>query len=350
MMASSLRSHRPGRAALVVIAVLALVALTAGALILARARGTASAPAAPEAIAADPAQEERDIDELQKALDSAIEQRQDPRKLAPQAEALIKRYPKSFQARVTGGMVLMAAGRGDRAYSEFVEALKINAADAAVQSLAGSLASQMGKLTEAQKHFSQAVGLEPGNPRHRLHLAATAARDNRDDEARSGFLEALRLDSSLHQARYGLAELYAKQNKINLALDQIAMAVELAGTEDESARETYLRRQAGYLRRDNRPDEALAILRALPATSRITPEVSEELATTWMMLGKPASAAEHYEAILAVNVTAEWAAEAAARYYLKAGDKARATASVEKLRRINPRSPVIAELEKSIAS
>ena len=71
--------------------------------------------------------------------------------------------------------------------------------------------------------------LSPDRPR----TIATAARDNRDDEARSGFLEALRLDSSLHQARYGLAELYDhKQKEDHPELRNVCQPSYLAGIEE----------------------------------------------------------------------------------------------------------------------
>lgn len=212
--------------------------------------------------------------------------------------------------------------------------------------MAGTAAMQEADVEGALRHYSQAVGLEPRRPDHRLKLANAYARAGRDEEARKAYLESLSLDSSQHQARYGLAELYAAQNKTNLALDQIARAVELAG--DDDAATVYLRKQAAYLRRANRADEALATLQRLPAAARVSPEVSKELADTWTMLDRPSDAARHYEQVLVLDPTADWAAERAAYYRIRAGERDKAAENLATLRRINPRAAGIAELEAAL--
>lgn len=311
-------------------------------------RGGGEGEQAPEQ--AEPAFDEgramADLERLQQLLARAAEEKRDVAPLVAEAGRLADRYPQWTPARVAHAKFLLYVKRYPESYEAFARALELNPADADTHRLAGSVAMKLDRPIDGQRHFAQAVGLEPRNASGRVLLATALARQDRVEDARKLLLEALKLDSSLHQAHFALAELYIQQNKINLALDQVSRALELLG-DDPATRSAYLRKKAGYLRRANRAEEALAVLRELKPKELVEPDTSEELAQTFMLMGRPEAAARHYEQVLFLNPLAEWAAVAAAEYSLKADQPDKAREHVDALRRINPRSPRLAELERA---
>lgn len=330
----------------VVVALVAVAAAIAAGLWL-RGGGAGDEPAAKAKPAFDEARAMAELDRLQQLLARAAEEKRDAAPLVAEAGRLADRYPDWAPARLAYGKFLLFVHREEESLKQLERALELNPADADTHRLAGSVAMKLDRPIDAQRHFAQAVGLEPRNASGRVLLATSLARQDRVDDARKLLLEALKLDSSLHQAHFVLAELYIQQNKTNLALDQVNRALELLG-DDPPTRSAYLRKKAAYLRRANRPEEALAVLRELKPEKLVEPDASEELAQTFMMMGQPEAAARHYEQVLFLNPIAEWAAVAAAEYRLKAGQPDKAREHVDTLRRINPRSPRLAELERAI--
>lgn len=296
------------------------------------------------------------VERLQQKLSAAIQHKSNILALVPEAEAIIAQHPKHAGAHVTLGQILAAAGQHDRAYGRLTESLSIDANQPEVEDLAGSLAMQMQRYPDAQRHFSQAASLGPREMKYRLHLAVAQMRQDKFDEARNTLLHALKIDSSLHQAHALLADLYAQQNNLGTALDQIGRAIELLPPEAEAGEVraafhlSYVRKRAALLRRANRAEEALAVMRQIPPKHWMQREVIDEFAQTWMLLGKPDKAAEHYEAILPLDPLADWAAYRAAEYRLKAEQPDAARGNLDRLRRINPRDTRIPDLEKALTA
>lgn len=301
-----------------------------------------------EAQAFDEAAAMAALETLQQRLAAVVQYKRDPRPLLADAQALVERYPGFAPARVSYAQVLFVNGRGALGYEQLNKALEIDPAQAQTQVLAGSTAMQLKRFEDAQRHFARAVALQPRNAKVRLMLATAQLRQNKYDDARETLLRAIKLDSSFDAAYATLSDLYKAQNKIGMALDQIERALSLTPKDQADRREIYLRKKATLLLRDNRPTDAMRAMRELAPKRLVDPQVSEELAAIWMRLQQPGRAANHYEQIVIINPAADWAAARAAHYRLEAGQVEQARQDLATLRRINPRSPAIHELEKAL--
>lgn len=294
----------------------------------------------------DQQQAQQELDALQSRFSDALDQQQDLRPIVDEARRYVERYPKVAAGHVMLGQINLLRGDSEAASQQFELALDIDPKQPEVRLSAGTAALNAGDLDRAEKHFSQAVGLDTSNPRHRMHLAAVYLHKNQFDKAELTLLEALKLDSSYHQAHALLADVYAKQNRPDMAIGQLDRAIALAG--DDRHRGGYLRRKAQLQLRANRPAEALRTLNELPKKMLIDPEVSQQLAACWMMMGQPGRAADHYEHLAAINPTdADLLAEAA-RWMIKADRPDDARRMLERLRLVSPRHEAIAQLESQL--
>lgn len=340
--------RRRGAARFYAIVGVAAVAVVA-ALVIYSIASRPTPPPTPETVESERTKAAPEVAAVQERMFDAIRNR---KSLAPSVEAaakLVEKYPRSPDARVTYAQALMHSGRGQEAYDQLAESLVLDPSSASIHEFAGSTALKLNRPAEAQKHYSQAVGLEPRNAEYRLRLAAAFLAQDRYDEARDAALQALRIDSNLHLGHSLLSDVYAQQGRLGPALDQIDRALALSPSDKPETAYVYLRKKAKLQLRDNKPDAALATLRELPVKELVTPAVSEELSRCWMMLGQPNRAAAHYEQVLMVNPVADWAAERAAHFRIQAGDLDKARENIATLRRINPRAEEIHELEAKLA-
>ncbi len=272
----------------------------------------------------------------------------DAQAIVKQAWRLVERYPKFAAARTLLGQILLYQDRFGEALEQFELSLGLNARQPEVHLLAGTLAGKLGDFNKATHHYSMAVGLDAHEPRYKLHLAQAYVTAHRQDEARDLLLEALRLDSSLHQGYALLADIYAQQNRLTLALPQIQKAIDQTPVSQRGTQVVYIRRKAALLRRDNRPQQALLVLDALSPSEQLDPGVMHEMAVCWSILGKPGQAAELYERVLAKAPTRWELAAEAAKWRIKAGDVDAARRLVDHARNVNPRAAVIQELEQEL--
>jgi tetratricopeptide (TPR) repeat protein len=268
--------------------------------------------------------------------------------LLPKLRALAREHPDQPAARNLLGKGLLAVRQHEPAYEQFSASLEVDPDQPEIQLLAGTLAMQTDRPVDAGRHYNEAVRLDPDNTSYQMHLVQAYLAQQRYDQARDLLLKLLRQDSTSPEAYAGLADVYARQNKLELALTHMDRALEYAADALPGKRHAYLRKKAALLRRDNRPEEALLVLRQLPAAERARPEVLEELAVTHMMLGQPRDAAALYERAFAVTPTDWRLAAGAARWYLKAGDLDAAGRFVDHVQRINPRAPVLDRLRAEL--
>jgi len=127
-------------------------------------------------------------------------------------------------------------------------------------------------------------------------------------------------------------------------------AIEALADENETDRVAYVRRRAKLLRRDNRPQDALAALRALPPELLFRMDVVDDTAVTYGMMSQPASAAQVYVSLLHIQQVNDRAMAEAAKWYLKAGLRDEAREMVDQLTRINPRYPDLNDLREKLAA
>ena len=263
---------------------------------------------------------------------------------------LVERYPRFAEARSQLGLVLYEAQRWEDAYEQLKVSLELDAQQAEVHLLAGTVALNIGLIDEAERHYSQAVGLQPANPVFLVHLAQVHVRKRDFDQAQHRLLEAIKLDSSSHSAYGTLADVYARQNKMDLALQFIDKAIENTPLEQRRVQVSYTLRKAAYLRRQNKPVEALLVLQSLFPQEQAEAAIIEDLALCWAQLGKPANGAKLYEAELIARPTELDLLGGAARWRLKAGDKEMAAKHLDAIKKINPRLPIVQQLEDALAA
>lgn len=271
--------------------------------------------------------------------------------IAAAAKNLTEQYPQFAGAFTLLAQVSVDANQYDVARAALKQSLALNNKQAEVHLLAGNLALMDGDIDGAESHTKTAVALKPDEARYRLHLANIHFERGRPEQARNIYLDALRLDSSLHQAYGGLADIYASQNQLQVALTNIQKAIDHAGGDTQkAARRAYTRKKASLLRRDNRPDEALMTLEGLSVREKLDPDILEEIAIAWAQLGKPAHAATLYEEALATNPVHWRYAAGAAKWHIKAGKPEAARPHLLLLRKLDPNLPAIEEIEKQLES
>jgi tetratricopeptide (TPR) repeat protein len=305
-------------------------------------------PTDPPPAHADPQALDAELTELGDLFGLVMDNKRDAQPLIDRIDRLIADYPDLAAAHMLRGQVLMYTGRLDPALASMDRSLEIEPRQADVHLLAGTMAMQMDRVEVARYHYEQALAIEPDNGRHAVFLANVQHKLGQDDEAVATLLAALRRDSQLHSAYALMSDIYTKQNKLGMALDQIERAIEATPVDNPRTHVAYSLKRAALFRRDNQPAESLAVLGALPPDARLRPDVLRDTATSWALLGKPALAAEHYENVLTVDPSNDHAAAEAARWWIKAGDTEAAGRNLQTLRRINPRHPAIPELDAVI--
>ncbi|MCC7193793.1 MAG: tetratricopeptide repeat protein [Phycisphaeraceae bacterium] len=279
----------------------------------------------------------------------AVESKQaEPGPLISDARRLVERYPRYAAGRVFLAQVLLFTGDAEGGYTQLTESLKINAQQAEVQDLAGSIARQLKRDDEALQHFSMAANLAPTVARHRVSMALIYLDRKQYDLAMSTLLEALRIDSAAHEAYAAMADLYARQNKLDQAINQYTKAIANTPIQQRKKMVVYIINKAMLQRRANRPEDSLQTLDALKPQERNDPAVIEGLATSWAQLARFDRAAQVYEEALALDPSL-WRYEVeAARYRIKEGSFAKAEAHIQMLEAFKSQLPQIAELKAQL--
>jgi len=289
-----------------------------------------------------------ELDELQARFTQVVGDGLDSSTILSDAQRLVERYPKYAAGRTLLAQAFMYRDQIEQGYDQLKLSLELDQQQAEVHLLAGTLALKLGRVEQAHRHYLAAVGLDVGNVRYRLHLAQTYLKLDQSDQARGALLEAIKIDSASHEAYFLLAEMYAQQNKLSLALPQLDRAIQHTPISERDRVVLYTRRKAKLLVRDQRVQEALLSLQNLRPQEQDDPLVMHEMAIYWSMLGRPGEAAELYEQALARHPTQGELAGGAAHWRWVAGDRQAAIKHLEMLRRINPRSELIAQLEAKL--
>lgn len=292
--------------------------------------------------------------ELERVGERYVETR-DAKLLRPileDARDLVTRYPQYAEAHKLYGQILSDDSRFRDALEEFESALRLGLSaetdQAEVHMLAGNLSLMLEQVDRAERHFAAALKIKPNSARYRLHMAQVHIQKQQYDPARTLLLESLAIDSSQYEAHSALSDLYARQGNLAMALTQVQKAIDGTPISERERRDVYLRKKASLLRRDNKPEESIQTLRTLSLEARFEPDVVEEVAVSWAMVGLPSRAAEAYESALDKLPTDWRLAAGAARWRIKAGDKPAAQRHIDTIRRINAGLPVIRELQELV--
>lgn len=313
-------------------------------------RGVPDETEAPSNAAAAPADTDISgtLEELGDLLIKAAENKRDIQPLIDRLDKVLAEHPDSAEAHTLHAQMLLEAGRPADALAAFQASLKIQPRNAQLNQVAGDLALNLKEYEDARHHYEQAMSIEPTNSKHAVSLANLQVRLNEDDAAIETLLTVLRRDSQLHSAYALMADIYAKKNKLQLALEQTQRAIDTAPESSPNTRTVYVLKRASLLRRDNQPAESLAALNALSPEAHLQPTVLRDIATSWAMLGKPQMAAELYERVLTADPSSAHAAAQAANWRIKAGDLDAAKQHLQSLRRIDPRHESLIDLENKL--
>ncbi len=286
-------------------------------------------------------------------LQDAYTQYRDQREIEPfvvQARELVEQYPDFAAAHTMLAQMLIDAENLKEALTHLQQSLELNDHQAEVHLLAGNTALMLDDVAPAERHITRAIDLEPSNGRFRLHMAQVHLVKQAPDDARREFINALKLDSSLHKAHVGLSDIYASRGKTELALQQINKAIDRAPAENLADWVIYMRRKSRLLRRANKPGEALRVLESLLAKDRIRPDLMEEQALCYALMDQPDEAAKLYDEALIVLPLDVRLLIGAIEWHHKAGSPKAARRHLLSLRQINPDLPAVDRLERLLVT
>lgn len=270
-------------------------------------------------------------------------------KLIKLSSQLVDQYPDFAPGQLFVGQLYFDKGDLKKAQQYIETSLKLDPKQGSVHLLAGNLALMQKDTKRAADHLTQAVALEPSNAQYWLYLGQCFFTQELWGEAQDCFTKALELDSNMTLAINGLADCQIKRGELSKAVFTLQRAIDQTPLGKRTSLVVYLRKQAKILSIMEKPNEALVVLGKLTRTERIQPQVTAEMATYWDQLGEPDKAAELYEKQLSQDMRNWQLAVHAARWWIKAGNKAKAQQQLLHLRLINSDLPVIGELQKELS-
>ncbi|MEL7089817.1 MAG: hypothetical protein AAGL98_15465, partial [Planctomycetota bacterium] len=279
----------------------------------------------PTSVLLTPAQAQAQLEDAAARFSAAIENRRDVRPLLKDIQPIVDQHPDLRAARVLLGQWHTQVGDGEKAYAQFAAALELEPDDAPLQNLAGTTAVMFDELRLARTHHRLAAQAEPDNPRWLLPLADVLIKQQEWDGAQRALMQALRLNSTLHRAHAGLADVYAKRGRdgdVQRAIDQMENARAQVVSDPEAAEDliVYVRKLAHlYARLDNPMEAARVINTLLPEDARARPEVIAEMAGYLAQNGQPLNAALEYQLALEDDPDHAGFAAEGARWLIEAG-------------------------------
>ena len=333
------RPHHSGR---LVVILLLLAGLVAGGISVSYWSGQGSSDAGP----ADPRVLDEELIDLEQRVQNAIDNKR-VHTVRADVESYVARHGDDARGFKLLAKVFLAEKMLEAALAQFKASLALDPAQGDAELFCGTICMKLGQAKKAEKHYLEAMGLDPSDMKVRLHLGDCLIEQGRLTDARDILVKILAADSSLHETHGMLAEVYLKQNRLNLASSQISKAIDKAPLAARADEVKYHRMRAMILRRMNRPGEALQTLEEnLIESERRAFEVVREMALCYSAQGRFREAAIVYESALKDDPADPRLHEAAARTWVKAGEPSKARIHVERIRALEREWPVLAELEK----
>jgi len=263
---------------------------------------------------------------------------------------LLERYPNDYESHNLMARILMREGQWPKAYDAFARSLEINPKQSDSHGASGVIAeTHLRKLEVARDHYKAAARLAPTQPQHPLYLANVLLKLNELDDARLAALEALKLDDTIATAHVILANIAAKQGKIDMAISSIQRARDLTPPTDNNYI-AYLLRHAEFLRRRDVKgrEEALAMLLNLEARYYLLRRVVEQITLTHRSLEQYDQAAQHWAGWYTRNPADFAAAAEAGLAYVKAGQMDEAKRYLRAAQAIKPHHPLVQALAQAV--
>lgn len=261
--------------------------------------------------------------------------------------ALAETYPDDPATHALLAQVIYAQKDVAGAYEAIGQAIALGDGSAESQQFAGELAMMQDKVAEAREHYAAALKADPASAKAALRLANAYLRLNELDAARLTALNTLKIDPAVHQAYAILAEVAARTGDPRMAHEQMGKAI--AAATKRATVQLYTLQKAKYLRRDNKPEQAMAVIKGLGPEAMLDTAVIAALAQCHLQLGEAVEAGKLWATVLAwAPMNAEAAAEAGLCFH-RAGDERHARQYLAMGQRINADHPKVRSLAKRLA-
>jgi len=237
--------------------------------------------------------------------------------------------------------------RSSAAADALLRAIEGGIEDPETFALAATLLESCDRDAEAEPLWRRLADIDPGDPDPILRLALNLESQGRRAEA-SAIAETTRRRHPDHAfAAVVLGELQLASGD-ERGLETLAEGVRLDPDQD-----AWRLRQAVWLRRLDRCEEAILILAASSAETPSGLARTREIAACWRRLGRPGKAAATWaDAARGRHLSSAQAGEAwreAARAHLDAGEREAAWRCLQEASVADPEHPTLAELERAVA-
>lgn len=201
------------------------------------------------------------------------------------------------------------------AYGQLVAALDIGPRTADIEFRAGLLASEAQMPRKAIEHFQAARSAAPNHAEYAVYLAQAQLATNQASAAKASLVAAVNIDPDSAIAWGTLAEIFLRENKPDLAIENIRKARRI-----QPDLTLWRLVEARALKRRGDAEEAIQLLIALPAPEQRDGPVLSLLAECFAYLGRPRDAADRYGAASDVRPRDAALALEAARWYQRVDD------------------------------
>jgi tetratricopeptide (TPR) repeat protein len=231
-------------------------------------------------------------------------------------DAAVAEHPDDQELRIALAETLLRRKQFGPAYDQYVRALEIGPREPKVEFVAGTLASQTGRPERAAEHYKAAQAADPGNAQYPLYLAQVQIKQNQLEDAKLSLLLSVRLDARNAVTWGTLADIFLRQNKLDMAIQNVQEARKL---QPEVTAWKLIEARAKNRKGD--AGGALLILSTLDRSEQRSGPVLLLMSECYGRLQRPADAAKLYaDASDAQPTNAEFAYETAV-WFDRAGDK-----------------------------
>lgn len=182
-----------------------------------------------------------------------------------------------------------------------------------------NVAGGAGMIDRAEEHYWMAQVLDPGEARYPLFLAMMHIKKGDDAAAAASLIRSVKIKPDLAEAWGTMAELELRKNQNSLAGQHIETARKL-----QPGVTRWALVQARVFNRQGDPQKAATIIEALPPAQRMDKATLSLMAESYGLMQSPTQAASMYETAAKAMPADPEIACAAAQWWERAGDRAKA--------------------------
>ena len=215
----------------------------------------------------------------------------------------------------------------------FVANAQITETEVQLQSvyLKGTQASIMGEHEEAEELFKAVLAKDPSNGMAAFELARALERQDKNDEAIKFAKRAVETDASNKWFKLFLADLYQKTENNGAGANVFQQLVAAHPRNEE-----YHLKQAFFLVRDGRSDEAIKIYESLETKIGVNEELTRRKHTLYIGQGNNEAAANELKKLISAFPKSKNYRHLLADFYIQSNDKAKAQKVFKEILKIDP--------------